>query len=139
VTTESNELKSQGRESTLKLLHALSGIVEGLVNSAGLNKFIDWFHPAYFNRVVESTLNTFHEDDEVVHTLFKFLREIVYNRNSRLRFEMWNVNGLIVFKESAKYIIKMLDVWRYLSQSTNSYIGKWKKVKEVLLFFKNVI
>ena len=44
-------------------------------------------------------------DDEMILTIFKFLGEIVNNRCSRLRFDTWNINGLIVFKEAAKITI----------------------------------
>lgn len=44
-------------------------------------------------------------DDEVVLVIFKFLAELVNNRCSRLRFDTWNINGLVVFKEASKISI----------------------------------
>jgi len=41
----------------------------------------------------------------------KLLCELVNNRNNRVRFDTWNINGLVVFKESAKYVIKLLSIW----------------------------
>jgi hypothetical protein len=53
---------------------------------------------------MDGTLNAFLDDDEVVHVAIKLLVEIVRNKNNRMRFDTWNITGLIVFKESAKYI-----------------------------------
>jgi hypothetical protein len=64
--------------------------------------------------IIEGTLNAFFDDDEVVHICIKFLSEIVFNRSNRLRFDTWNINGLVVFKESASYIVKLLEVWNSL-------------------------
>ncbi len=66
--------------------------------------FFDWFHPTYFQLVIEGTLNEFFQDDEVVHTCLKVLCELVSNRFNRIRFDTWNINGLVVFKEAAKYV-----------------------------------
>ena len=60
---------------------------------------------------MEGTLNAFYEDDEVVHMSLKVLTEFVNNRSNRMRFDTWNINGLVVFKESAKYVIKLLQLW----------------------------
>jgi len=64
--------------------------------------------------IIEGTLNAFFDDDEVVHICIKFLSELVFNRSNRLRFDTWNINGLVVFKESASYIVKLLEVWNSL-------------------------
>ena len=65
--------------------------------------FFDWFYPDYF-KIVHKTLNAFLNDDEMVLAIFRFLGELVNNRCSRLRFDTWNINGLLVFKEAAKVL-----------------------------------
>lgn len=67
--------------------------------------FFDWFYPQYFQIIIEGALNAFYEDDDVIIVVFKFLSELVLNRNNRVRFDTWNINGLIVFKETAKYVV----------------------------------
>jgi len=47
---------------------------------------------------MENTLTAFYEDDEVMHLWIKLLSELVNNRNNRVRFDTWNINGLVVFK-----------------------------------------
>jgi hypothetical protein len=93
------------KQEIIKLLHILRGIMRGLVSNKFFNLFFDWFYPQYFSVIVEGTLNAFYEDDEVVHQCVKLLCELVNNRNNRVRFDTWNINGLVVFKESAKYVI----------------------------------
>jgi exportin-7 len=51
----------------------------------------------------------------MVLCIFKFLSELVNNRCSRLRFDTWNINGLIVFKESAKIVIQFYKLYECLA------------------------
>lgn len=92
----------------MKLFYILRGILRGLNNSKNFSLFFEWFYPQYFSPIIEGALNAFHEDDEVVMCAFKFLTELVLNRNNRVRFDTWSINGLIVFKETAKYVVQLL-------------------------------
>lgn len=58
--------------------------------------------------MIESTLRAFYDDDDVVIVVLKFMSELVQNRNNRIRFDTWNINGLIVFKECSKYIVELM-------------------------------
>ena len=93
------------REDVMRLFYILRGIVRGCNNSKTFNLFFDWFYPHYYSAIIEGTLNAFHQDDEVVLVTFKFLTELVLNRMNRVRFDTWNINGLIVFKETGKYVV----------------------------------
>ena len=73
--------------------------------------FFDWFYPDYFTHVIEGSLNAFFQDDEVTIVILKFLTEIVFSRNNRLRFDTWTIEGLIVFKETAKYLTQLLKMY----------------------------
>ena len=101
-------MKQLARQEVIKLYYILRGILTGLSNNRVFNLLFDLFYPGYMSLVLEGTLNAFHDDDEVVHICIKFLSEMVNNRNNRMRFDTWNINGLVVFKECAKYIIKLL-------------------------------
>ena len=82
--------------------------------------------------MIEGTLNAFYKDDDVTLIVFKFLTELVLNRQNRVRFDTWNINGLIVFKETAKYVVKLLSVWdcfRSKEITKGLYEGKWKPMK----------
>ena len=92
------------RNEVIKLLYIIKGIMRGLVSNKCFNLFFDWFYPTYLQTVMEGTLNVFHQDDEVVHICIKVLCELVSNRFNRIRFDTWNINGLAVFKETAKYV-----------------------------------
>jgi hypothetical protein len=82
--------------------------MRALINNRVFNLFFEWLYPQYFSVILEGSLNAFHDDDEVVHVCFKLLSEMVNNRNNRVRFYTWNINGLVVFKETANYVIKLL-------------------------------
>jgi hypothetical protein len=115
-------MKQHARTEVIKIFYILRGILVGLTNNRVFNLFFEWFHPQYFKVIIEGTLNAFYDDDEVVHICIKFLSEIVNNRNNRVKFDMWSINGLIVFKESASYIIKLLSLWDCLSVKPDNYI-----------------
>jgi len=91
----------------MKLFYILKGIVNALSSSRHFSLFFDWFYPENFT-IIGKALSAFINDDEVVLVIFKFLAELVNNRCSRLRFDTWNINGLIVFKEAAKITIQYL-------------------------------
>lgn len=110
--------------------------MRGLLSNKFFNLFFDWFYPHYFSAVVEGTLNAYYDDDEVVHVCIKLLCELVNNRSSRVRFDTWNINGLVVFKETAKYVVKLLQLWdslqaKQLKPNGDVYKEKWKFVKEI--------
>ena len=85
------------------------------------------------------TLNEFHIDDEVVHCVLKLLHELVTNRHQRLTFDVHQINGLIVFKEAAKYVMKLLEVRALFVGWTDTYLAKWKYVKEMAIMLKSVV
>jgi hypothetical protein len=99
------------REEVLKILHIIKGIMRGLITNKHFNLFFDWFYPSYLSPMIEGALNAFYDDDQVVHACVKLLAEMVQNRNNRIRFDTWNINGLVVFKEAAKYVVKLLQLW----------------------------
>ena len=94
----------------VKLFYILRGIVSGLNSSKHFSLFFDWFYPDYF-QIITKALSAFIDDDDLVLVIFKFISEMVNNRCSRLRFDAWNINGLIVFKESAKIVIQFMQLY----------------------------
>ena len=122
----------------MRLFYILRGICQGCTFQKTFNIFFDWLYPKYFAPIIEGTLNAFHADDEVVLVTFKFLTELVMNRGNRVRFDTWNINGLIVFKETAKYAVQLLQLWDCFRSKANClqqsggeqiYKAKWKHMK----------
>lgn len=116
--------------------------MRGLINNKSFNLFFDWFYPQHLRLIMESTLTAFHDDDEVTHLVIKFLGELVNNRNNRVRFDTWNINGLVVFKEAANYVIILLKQWESLKSKQikqDAYREKWKYVKEICQLYQHVI
>ena len=95
----------------MKIFYVLRGVVRGLQSKDDYVLFFNWFYPEYFAPMVEGTLNAFFEDDDVTIVILKFLAELVYSRNNRFKFDTWAVEPLIVFRETAKYITQLLNVF----------------------------
>mmetsp|Transcript_42877 Transcript_42877/g.41219 ORF Transcript_42877/g.41219 Transcript_42877/m.41219 type:complete len:198 (+) Transcript_42877:1860-2453(+) len=103
--------------------------------------FFDWFYPEYIN-VINKTLNAYIEDDEIVLLIFKFLSEIVNNRCSRLRFDTWNINGLIVFKEASKIVCQYLQAFQCMTKKEvkrDVYKEVYKYVEVIMQIYFNCI
>mmetsp|Transcript_26050 Transcript_26050/g.18506 ORF Transcript_26050/g.18506 Transcript_26050/m.18506 type:complete len:205 (+) Transcript_26050:2552-3166(+) len=115
--------------------------MRGLNNNRHFGYFFNWFYPNYFE-VVNKTLNAYFDDDEVVQVVFKFLAELVLNRNNRIRFDTWNINGLIVFKESSKYVVQLLQLYDCFNKKpvkNNIYKEIFKYIKIIVEIFNNAI
>ena len=126
----------------MQLFHILRGVLRGLNNSRHFSLFFEWFYPNYFSTIIEGALNAFYEDDEVVLTTFKFLTELVLSRNGRMKFETWSINGLIVFKETAKYVVQLLQLWDCFNNKAiknDVYKEKWKHIKIICALYYNMI
>ena len=132
----------KAREEVIKMFYILRGVLRGLQNSKTFNLFFDWFNPQYFHVIIEGALNAFYDDNDVVIVVFKFLSELVLNRNNRVRFDTWNINGLIVFKETAKYVVQLLQIWNCLEKKpikSDEYKEKWKLIKMICSLYHNMI
>ncbi len=67
---------------------------------------------------------------------------MVNNRCSRLRFDTWNINGLIAFKESAKIIIKYLEISDNLNKKVvkkDAYRERFKFVESIMIIYQNCV
>ena len=139
------------REDIMRLFYILRGVCQGCTYQKTFNVFFDWLYPKYFAAIIEGTLNAFHMDDEVVLVTFKFLTELVMNRGNRVRFDAWNINGLIVFKEAAKYVVQLLQLWDCFRAKANAqqssanddsqriYKAKWKHIKQICHLYQNMV
>lgn len=115
--------------------------MNALTSSRHFGLFFDWFYPDNF-AIIGKTLEAYIGDDEVVLVIFKFLAEIVNNRCSRLRFDTWNINGLIVFKEAAKITIQYLELCDNLNSKVvkkDLYKEKYKFLMAVMTIYANCI
>lgn len=125
----------------MKLFYILRGITSALQSSRHFGLFFDWFYPEKFS-IVGQALSAFINDDEVVLIIFKFLGEIVNNKCSRLRFDTWNINGLIAFKESAKIIVQYLQMSSNLTKKLvkqDIYKEKYKFLLGIMNIYMNCI
>ena len=94
----------------LKLRRALF-ILRGLFAGAQLHKnfvlLFDWFYPQYF-AVVTKCLSM-QNNEEVLILALKFLHELANNSSSRLKFDTWSTNSLIIYKETSNCLISFMS------------------------------
>ena len=131
----------EARHQLMKLFFILKGIVNGLSSSRHFALFFDWFYPTNFT-IIEKALNAFINDDQMVLVIFGFLGELVNNRCSRLRFDTWNINGLIVFKEAAKIVIQYMQISDNLQSKVvkkDIYREKFKFLSGIMNIYTNCI
>ena len=74
-------------------------------------------------------------DDQVVLLTFKLLFDLVDNSSSRLKFDAWSINGLIVFKESVASMGAFLQKYQCLS-SEGKPLRHNDRYKEIYKYLK---
>jgi hypothetical protein len=100
-----------------RVFYLLRGLFAGASTHKNFALLFDWFYPDHFE-IVGKCLNVFIAspcDDEIVLLILKFLNELVDNSSNRLRFDTWSINGLIVYKESASFMIEFMQCFNCLS------------------------
>ena len=98
------------RVKVKQIFHILRGLFRGATNHKNFILVFDWFYPEFFG-IVKKCLAVYSDpcDDEVVLLIFKLLNELVDNSSNRLKFDAWSINGLIVYKESANFMIEFMQ------------------------------
>ena len=95
-----------------RLFNILRGIFRGALNHKAFDMTFNWFYPQHFG-LVKKCLSVYVNDDEITYLIFKFINELLDNTTNRLRFDTWNVNGLIIFKESSSFMLEYLGYFNY--------------------------
>ena len=129
------------KQQLMKLFYILKGIAHGLTSSKNFSLFFDWFYPEYFS-IIGKALTAFIQEDDLALLIFKFIAEMVNNRCSRLRFDTWNINGLIIFKEAARISIEYLTFTDNLNNKlvkSDLYKDKYKFLQVFMSIFYNCI
>jgi exportin-7 len=93
-----------------RVFYLLRGLFAGATSHKNFALLFDWFYPEHF-AIVNKCLNVYIKepcDDDIVLLILKFLNELVDNSSNRLRFDTWSINGLIVYKESASFMIEFM-------------------------------
>ena len=99
-----------------RIFFILRGLFSGATSHKNFALLFDWFYPEHWG-VIKKCLNVYIMtpcDDDIVLLILKFLDELVDNSSSRLRFDTWSINGLIVYKESASFILEFMQIFNCL-------------------------
>ena len=118
-----------------RVFYLLRGLFAGATSHKNFAMLFDWFYPEHF-AIVSKCMNVYVTqpcDDEIVLLILKFLNELVDNSSNRLRFDTWSINGLIVYKESASFMIEFMQIFNCLSTKP---LRQGNQYKEVFRFLK---
>ena len=121
----------------MQIFHILRGLFRGALNHKNFILVFDWFYPEFFG-IVKKCLTVYSEpcDDEVVLLIFKLLHELVDNSSNRLKFDAWSINGLIVYKESASFMIEFMQKFSCLSPQQGKPLKQNDIYKEIYKYLK---
>jgi len=121
----------------MQVFHILRGLFQGALNHKNFTLVFDWFYPEFFG-IVKKCLTVYSDpcDDEVVLLIFKLLFELVDNSSNRLKFDAWSINGLIVYKESASFVIEFLQKFQCLSPQQGKPLKNNDIYKEIYKYVK---
>ena len=94
----------------------------------------DWFYPQHFG-IIKKCLSAYINDDKMIYLIFKFMNEMLDNQSNRLRFDTWNVNGLIIFKEASSFMIEYLRIFDCFKSKVvvnDRYLEIYKPLKIIM-------
>ena len=115
----------------------LRGLFAGATTHKNFALLFDWFYPEHWG-VIKKCLDVYIQspcDDDIVLLILKFLDELVDNTSNRLRFDTWSINGLIVYKESASFVMQFIQTFNCLEASAKP-LRNGDQYKEVFRFQK---
>ena len=111
----------------LLVLSELRGISAAISNQRNYLLFYDWLYPSLFP-LLPKVLEQYSFSDQVVTSLYRFLIELVTNRNSRIRFDVSTASGIILFKEIARILITFGKSVLERTSPANPYKQKYRYV-----------
>ena len=85
------------------LCRDLRGVLMAAANKKTYNMIFDWIFPKHMP-VFHLMLSTYWEKATVVIPFLRFWNEITYNKSQRIIFDAISPNGLLLFKESSKFL-----------------------------------
>lgn len=112
----------QIRQNVIRVFYILRGLFSGAFTHKNFSLLFDWFYPQHFE-IIEKSLAAF-IDDNLILLILKFLQELLDNSTNRLRFDTWNINGLIIFKESSKFMIQLMDLHKGFAPQDRAQDGQ---------------
>ena len=92
------------RANVIRGFNILRGLFRGALSHRNFAILFDWFYPQHFS-IVQKCMAAYIDDEAIIQLILKFLSELLDNSSNRLKFDSWNVNGLIVYKECSTLLI----------------------------------
>lgn len=89
----------QVQRNVIRSFNILRGLFKGALTNRSFSILFDWFYPQYFG-IIRKCIQAYITNEKLMRLIFKFLGDLLNNTSNRIRFDAWNVNGLIVFKEA---------------------------------------
>lgn len=65
--------------------------------------------------MVKKCLAAFINHTDTLCLILKFLGDLLDNSSNRLKFDTWNINGLIIFQETSALMIELMEITNCLS------------------------
>lgn len=98
----------------MRAIYILRGLFRGALSHRSFSMVFDWFYPQHFE-IVRKCMQVYFNQDEILYLVLKLLSDLLDNSSNRMRFDTWNVNGLILYKETSNIVIKYLEFTRCLT------------------------
>lgn len=105
------------RLNVTRAFNILRGLFKGALSHRNFGRMFDWFYPQHFG-IIQKCMAAYIEEDEIVYLILKFLSDLLDNSSNRLKFDTWNVNGLIIFKESCNLMTQYMQFYQCLAQTS---------------------
>jgi exportin-7 len=111
------------RDMVVGLALDLRGVILGVHTRKAFERVFEWLYPSYLP-VFHTAAAVWGDSPAVLVNLLKFWLELVVNRSSRVQFDIASANGILLFKETSKFVVAVgqslralppmgeLDLWQ---------------------------
>lgn len=114
----------------------LEGICFALQNQKNYLEFFEWFY--YRFGVVVAACQHFLYESSVMDAMLSFVAELVFNRNSRIKFDLATSYGLVLFKNLSSVLVgygKVIMENRNSAELFKKFYSKIRKMLAIMTSF----
>ncbi|CAG9327538.1 unnamed protein product [Blepharisma stoltei] len=120
--------------SSINLVHLfreLKGICSTFQSQRHYVDFFEWFYEGNLDIIFTASTN-FIYDDSVMNSLLAFLAELVFSRNSRIRFDIACAYGIILFRNLSNILMSYGKAILENNIAPAEYYKKLKRILEIM-------
>ena len=91
------------QNALIALFRDLRGLFSPLIAKKTYSQTFDWFFPTYYP-LLEKTAEVYGNVPQIIIPMLRFICEFVFNKSSRISFDINSASGILIFKHFSKIV-----------------------------------